>query len=396
MSSSSSALPSMPQGEQHRTPQGVIIVGAGVIGISTAYYLSDLFGIPSIVVDPTGEVAPAASGKAGGFLALDWNDMSPIGPLTRRSFALHQQLADTVGAARIQYRRLDCVSIRVNPNATTARPQGKKLQYIEWADGPTASAVTPLGDERTIAQVHPKKLCDALWEVASRPKDQGGVGSTIVQGKVIGTKLDDDGKVIGVKLDDGSIIHGDAVLLAAGPWTANVMTGIKYHSVVIPTDRTLSQCVFFSGAGDPEVYVRPDNTAYCCGFPDASIRVLEEPGQEEVRPAAVHRIVNAVRSATTGATETTGGALASEPVLAQSCYLPSTPDGLPIMGRLPEAAGGGDGCFIATGHGCWGILMGPATGELMATMIASGKGIDMIDMKPFDPSRFRNMHVFAE
>ena len=30
-----------------------------------------------ILVDVTGEISPAASGKAGGFLALDWNDRSP-------------------------------------------------------------------------------------------------------------------------------------------------------------------------------------------------------------------------------------------------------------------------------------------------------------------------------
>jgi glycine/D-amino acid oxidase-like deaminating enzyme len=110
-----------------------------------------------------------------------------------------------------------------------------------------------------------------------------------------------------------------------------------------------------------------------------------------VRPAAVQRIVEAVREAT-GGTET-GGALAAEPDLAQSCYLPSTSDGLPIMGRLSEQAGGGDGCFIATGHGCWGILMGPATGESMAKLISTGKDPDHVDLSFFSPSRFRSMRV---
>jgi glycine/D-amino acid oxidase-like deaminating enzyme len=169
------------------------------------------------------------------------------------------------------------------------------------------------------------------------------------------------------------------------------MTGVKYHSIIMPTDRTLSQCVFFSGAGDLEVYVRPDNSAYCCGFPDPSVKVKEEPGEEEVRPAAVQRIVEAVRAAT-GNTET-GGALAAEPDLAQSCYLPSTSDGLPIMGRLSEQAGGGESCFIATGKGCWGVLLGPTTGETMATLIATGKDPDNVDLTMFSPSRFRSMRV---
>ena len=33
------------------------------------------------------------AGKAGGFLALDWNDSSPVGPLARLSYRLHPQLA---------------------------------------------------------------------------------------------------------------------------------------------------------------------------------------------------------------------------------------------------------------------------------------------------------------
>ena len=382
-------------------PKHVVIVGAGVVGTSTAYYLSTSFGISSTLVDPSGRIAPAASGKAGGFLALDWNDHSVTGQLARRSFALHQELADTLGADKIQYRRLTCAAIHVNPAAaaattattTTTRPSGKKLDFIEWADDGVGAAVgaRPLGDENTIAQVHPKKLCDALWEVASKPKEEGGVGATLVKGKAICASRDEHGNVVGVKLDDGTIVKGDAVLFSAGPWTANIMTGVKYHSVIIPTDRNLSQCVFFSGAGDPEVYVRPDSTAYCCGFPDPSVKVTEEPGKEEVRPAAVQRIVDAVRAAT-GSAET-GGALTAEPELAQSCYLPSTSDGLPIMGRLSEQAGGGDGCFVATGHGCWGILMGPATGESMAKLIATGKDPDHVDLAFFSPSRFRSMRV---
>ena len=42
---------------------------------------------------------PAAS-------ALDWNDGAPVGPLARKSFALHAELAETFGASNIDYRRL--------------------------------------------------------------------------------------------------------------------------------------------------------------------------------------------------------------------------------------------------------------------------------------------------
>jgi len=57
------------------------------------------------VVERTG-VACAASGKSGGFLALDWCDNSPLGPLARASFALHADLAREL-RADYGYRRMD-------------------------------------------------------------------------------------------------------------------------------------------------------------------------------------------------------------------------------------------------------------------------------------------------
>jgi glycine/D-amino acid oxidase-like deaminating enzyme len=63
----------------------VVICGGGVIGACTAYFLSRR-GIEVTVVERT-EVADAASGKAGGFLALDWCTGSPLDALARRSLA---------------------------------------------------------------------------------------------------------------------------------------------------------------------------------------------------------------------------------------------------------------------------------------------------------------------
>jgi glycine/D-amino acid oxidase-like deaminating enzyme len=71
--------------------QYVIVVGGGVIGCCTTYYLGKL-GVKVTVVEKT-EIACAASGKAGGFLALDWCDGSAVQGLARASFALHEQLA---------------------------------------------------------------------------------------------------------------------------------------------------------------------------------------------------------------------------------------------------------------------------------------------------------------
>src|SRR2546429_6289780 len=73
----------------------VVICGGGVIEASIAYFLT-LRGVRPTVVERCG-VACAASGKSGGFLALDWCDGTPLEALARRSFALHAALPGEIG-----------------------------------------------------------------------------------------------------------------------------------------------------------------------------------------------------------------------------------------------------------------------------------------------------------
>jgi D-amino-acid dehydrogenase len=59
---------------------------------------------------------------------------------------------------------------------------------------------------------------------------------------------------------------------------------------------------------------------------------------------------------------------------------PCTRDGLPLIGatRSPNV-------YAAGGHGMWGITLGPATGSLLAEMIATGRR--PAELAPFNPLR---------
>src|SRR5262245_5154508 len=85
-------------------PRHVVVCGAGVMGAAVAYFLTGR-GVGVTVVERSG-VACAASGKSGGFLALDWCDGSPLEGLARASFALHAALAGQLGTD-YGYRRMD-------------------------------------------------------------------------------------------------------------------------------------------------------------------------------------------------------------------------------------------------------------------------------------------------
>lgn len=61
---------------------------------------------------------------------------------------------------------------------------------------------------------------------------------------------------------------------------------------------------------------------------------------------------------------------------------PLTPDGLPLIGRLP----GHDRVYVATGHAMLGMTLAPTTAELIARLIVDGENSP--ELAPFDPARF--------
>ena len=77
------------------------------ISAAIAYFMSRR-GARPIVIERL-EVAGAASGKSGGFLALDWCRGSSLDRLARRSFELHAQLSSELGDPW-GYRRLTTYS----------------------------------------------------------------------------------------------------------------------------------------------------------------------------------------------------------------------------------------------------------------------------------------------
>ncbi|CCE89791.1 Tda3p TDEL_0A04590 [Torulaspora delbrueckii] len=98
------------QGKHH-----IVIVGAGIIGVCTAYYLTrhpDFHpDTHHITILESKRVAGGASGKAGGLLA-SWAFPQQIVPL---SFRLHQELSDEYDGGNVwDYRRLTTVSLEAD------------------------------------------------------------------------------------------------------------------------------------------------------------------------------------------------------------------------------------------------------------------------------------------
>jgi glycine/D-amino acid oxidase-like deaminating enzyme len=351
-------------------PRHVVVCGAGVMGAAVAYFLAQR-GVTVTVVERSG-VACAASGKSGGFLALDWCDGSPLGPLARASFALHAGLAKAI-ATDYGYRRMDTLMLAARERGGLTG--GHRVAAPPWLDG--AGIVTAaLGSTDTTAQVHPARFTAALLEAARVPVRPGVVEALVQR----------DGALRGVRVD-GQTLEADAVVLALGPWTSRVagtllprIRGLKGYSVTLAAPDVPPHALFVDyrtadgRALEPEIFPRPDGEVYVCGMADP------QPLPESADGVEVNEASCAVLAGAAARVSTT---LAAARILRrQACYRPVTDDGLPLIGRVPGVAG----AYVATGHGPWGMLNAPATGLALAELIADGAA-SLVDLRPFDPVR---------
>jgi glycine/D-amino acid oxidase-like deaminating enzyme len=350
----------------------VLICGGGVIGAAIAYYLSRR-GARAVVIERT-DVACAASGKSGGFLALDWCDGTPLEALARRSFALHARLAEDVGEDW-GYRRLDTFGGAIGPRADRAR--------VSWVSDRIAIRQR-LGSPETTAQVHPARFTRALMRAAEAK------GAELRIGQVSGLLRDSSGEsVVGVQVD-GAELLGDAVVVAMGPWSIlaaawlpmPAVFGLKGHSILFDTGDAVPAEALFLEMHDqgevvsPEVFPRDDGTTYVCGLSSQG-QLPCDPAEVAPDPGSIERLQNICAELSP--------ALAHSPMLAQqACFRPVTRDGLPIIGPISSVKG----AYVATGHSVWGILNAPATGEAMAELILDGVARS-VDLTAFVPGRMQ-------
>ncbi|CEL51864.1 Putative oxidoreductase C1F5,03c OS=Schizosaccharomyces pombe (strain 972 / ATCC 24843) GN=SPAC1F5.03c PE=3 SV=1 [Rhizoctonia solani AG-1 IB] len=358
--------------------RSIAIIGGGIIGASTAYYLSALTqqDVEIHIVESV-SIAAASSGKAGGFLALDWHG-AKTKSLAALSFKLHQELADAHdGTKQWGYRRTNTLQLEIEE-----KRRNKSVPGAEWLN--SISKASKIGDEQTTAQAHPFHLTQTLAKVAQSRGVQIHLGASASK---INFAPDSDKvpiELVATKSDGSEIvIPATDVVFAAGPWTgvlARKLLGKKdagaagtiepsepSSSVVLRpgVSRQITNHMLFTGltfggrSREPEVYPRSDGTVYLCGAggEDESIPLPERADQVKPVPAAIQRLKEAA------AFVSADTFVDAQVVAEQCCFRPNSQTGLPVIGKVRE------GIWMASGHGVWGIQNGPGTGKCLAELI---------------------------
>ncbi|KAK2628405.1 hypothetical protein QTJ16_001508 [Diplocarpon rosae] len=398
--------------------KNIIIVGGGIIGCTTAYFLtrhpSFNPSLHKITVLEATAIASGASGKAGGLLAL-WAYPSSIVPL---SYKLHAELAkEHGGAERWGYRTLHCGSISAkgkdyHATSNSSEIKGNKAEWqklpktdrkgalqglpkdLDWFDD-SITSFAEMGTPSTTAQVHPYLFTTSMADLAI------AAGAKVILGSV--TAIDHTDGVKSVTYEDKATksintLPATDVILAAGPWTSHVfpaapIEATRAHSVVVKAD--VSPWAVFTeielprgfgaeGKGKgrkhgmlvaPEMYARPDGTVYACGEGDTLVPLPKTSDLVFCDEEKCQDIIAYCGSIST--------AMREGPVLTkQACYLPSvTGAGGPLIGQT-----GIKGLLIASGHTCWGIQNSCATGKLMSEFVFEG-GAKSARVEGLDPRR---------
>ncbi|CAL6413022.1 unnamed protein product [Bathycoccus prasinos] len=371
----------------------IVILGGGLQGLASAYFLCSERGCTNVtLVERCDKVAPAASGKAGGFLSPGGWGNKQTRELHTKSFELHEKLAKDLDVT--SFRKIRTLSVQ-------AGESGLADPLVEWLDGDIQQ--NSVLDENT-AQVTPSELSSKLHESATK----NGL-KTLYSTECTGISFKDEARSVvnGVhvknKSDDSQSItlECDVVVVAMGPWTTRAaswfldadfpMTGIKSTSIVFEaSDAVKSNPAALFCAEDPrfqthlEVYPRVDGSVYLCGI-GGSDYVDEDrlaPGGDCESADLIKADPSRVQAAWDSFKSMSPSVGSSPPILTQACMRPCAPDALPFLGKLPNV----ENAIVASAHNCWGILWAPITGQIVSELIMDGKS--SCNLEHFSPGRF--------
>ncbi|KAI9934045.1 hypothetical protein ASPWEDRAFT_36031 [Aspergillus wentii DTO 134E9] len=386
----------------------IVIVGGGIIGCCSAYYLTRHPSFDpsrhSVTLLEASEIAGGASGKAGGLLAL-WAYPSNIVPL---SYKLHAELAkEHNGKERWGYREVGCgqavakgrplsdenaegggarsgssVSLQKRSAAALSKLKSAGVpQDLDWIAPELWREYESMSDPGETAQVHPYLFTTSIAKLA----EEKGAKITLGSVKKIGYSNDSVESVTYTENETGKsrTIPATDVIVSAGPWTRSILpeapiSSMRAHSVVIRPTKPVSAYTLFTNiempanfdpskrsratVASPEIYARPDDTVYACGDGDHEVPLPETSADVEVDQERCRDIFNQVGSISD---ELRDGEITAR----QACYLPNVAAirGGPLVGHT-----GTKGLYLAAGHTCWGVQNAPGTGKVISEFVFDG------------------------
>lgn len=348
-------------------PVDVAVIGGGIIGCSTAYYLAQA-GLSVHLVERD-KIAQGTTRAAGGMLGAHSEYLND----TFYSFAKESQALYTefqrVAGADIGYTTGGIVQFACSEEERIALSRWNNAVYLSTEQvreriphvaPPAFGAYLFEAD----VHVHPEKTCLAFCEAAKR---LGAAVSEQASVDEITTLYD------GYQIHSGaSVITAKHVVITGGVASAKLVPGLQMTAVK-------GQCVQLNAMGMQLPYTLFHKGCYIIPRPGGTLVIgaTMEQGLTDLQ------ITDAGSLALNAIAERFIPGLSHLPVMNRWAGLrPKTVDDLPYIGRVP----GKENMYIAAGHFRNGILLAPATACLIRDLI-TGNEVNTERIESFDPKR---------
>ena len=396
-------------------PRSAIVVGAGIVGLSTAWFLQE-HGVSVTVVDRTGVAAGASWGNAGWIapaLSVPLNDprtlryalrslpnrAAPVRiPLSTDPtlwrfllrFAANCRESSWTRAVRANLTlNHDCIAaydelvsngvdapitdapiIALFRSSADAEHLLEQLQRLRAAGQPSSSTeltAAELREQVPLASsgvavgvringqrfVNPGRFVQAL---ASSVVERGAALDTM---DVADVRTSRQG--VAVQPRSGPGLTADVAVIATGAWLPKLVS--RWVRVPVQAGRGYSFTVPVERPVFGPIYL-PDVRVACTPL-EGKLRVTSMMELRRPEAPVSAGVVDAIVDAAGGFFDGVRWAERDEIWVGPR---PLSPDGRPLVGPVLD-----NRIFVAGGHGMWGMKQGPATGRLLAEQITTGK-----------------------
>lgn len=374
----------------------VIVVGGGIIGLSTAWSLRRR-GIRSVLVVEKGLCGHGSTAKATGGIRCQFGAEVNV-RLSLASLPYFQDW-EAIHGGDVAYHAVGYTFLATSPAHLEAQSRGAAVQR---ACGARVELLTPLAVSEQLPGVDMSGVLGASFGPDDGLADPGAAvsslfgscrraGVAIEEGvEVVRLVVESDG-VRGVETG-GRRIDADVVIVAAGPWSAPLLSRIGCELPVTPQHRQVyravgverlpAPCPFVVDLGTG-VYFHGDGCGLVFGGGDRG----GTPGYDEsFRSGDAGRIIGLLA-------QRLPHALDARLVGGWAGIRDMTPDDIGILGPIP----GVDGLLVATGFSGHGFMHAPAVGDEVARMVmGQAPGVDVSALAPsrFDTGLTGESYVF--
>lgn len=367
-----------------------VIIGGGVIGCAIQYHLAQL-GIPNTVLLERDVLGSGSTGRSQAICRMHYSNRVTT-QLAWQSLQVFADFDARVGghSGFVQTGYLVVVNEAdqggLERNVAMHQELGVPTSVVSQDDlARLAPMVTLYGDER--AAWEPNSGYADPYQVtvsyAARAREAGAVIASRSPASGIET---DSGRVQAVLTAAGERIATDTVVVAAGPWSKQVLAGVGVDVPLLPVRhqvatvaRPVELVPQHPTVGDisQSFSFRPDGANFTTmGFGDD-----EEQPDPEVYPQGID--LQSAASARAKLARRVPGMSDAYYRGGWSGLFTTTPDWHPILDSVP----GVEGLFCAVGFSGHGFKLSPAIGKAVAELVAEGKARDM-DLSPLRFSRF--------